>query len=200
MTANLLSAARLALALPFAVALFESTQRANLGEGPALATVVAASLFVVAAVSDLLDGVIARASGTTSEFGRLLDHLADFSFVEAGLVAAAWAGALPWALPPLVGFAFAQYVADSMFGFGSGGLRASRLGRINGVLYFFPLGGVLLAQLGAGALAEPSRYLAWFLALTTLVSVAQRLAGARLARRQRAPAEPVAGTADRSPR
>ena len=184
MIANLLSAARLAAALPFAVALFYSIERADTGQAPSTATWVAALLYVSAVLSDLLDGVVARAARTESEFGRLLDHLADFVFVASGLTAAAWGGALPWALPPLV----------------EPGLRGNWLGRANGVLYFFPLGGVLLAQLGMRPLANAAHYLAWLLVFTTLASVTQRFSRALAARRQTAPSEPAAETTGQSRR
>ncbi|MFI5316283.1 MAG: CDP-alcohol phosphatidyltransferase family protein, partial [Myxococcota bacterium] len=128
----------------------------------------------VAIASDLADGPLARARGTASAVGRALDHGADFAFVDAGLFAAARAGAVPWLLPALVAVAFAQYVADSYWLRRAGELRMSGLGRWNGVLYFTPLGGALLVQLGADFLASPNRWLAWALIASTAVSIVDR--------------------------
>lgn len=161
--ANLLSLLRLLLALPFAVLV-------SRGDSPALA----ATLFCAALASDLADGPIARARGTASGVGRALDHFADFSFVDLGLAAAASRGAVPWLLPALVAVAFAQYVVDSYWLHRAGQLRMSALGRWNGVLYFVPLGGALLVELGAGPLAGPTRWVAFALVLTTLASIADR--------------------------
>lgn len=47
---------------------------------------VALGLFGAAALTDLLDGAIARARGQTSDFGRVLDPIADKLLVAAALV------------------------------------------------------------------------------------------------------------------
>jgi len=48
--------------------------------------VLATVLFVIAAVTDYVDGLIARRCGATSDFGKLLDPLADKILVMAALV------------------------------------------------------------------------------------------------------------------
>lgn len=133
-----------------------------------------ATLFCVAVATDLADGPIARARGTASALGRVLDHLADFTFVDSGLAAAALRGAVPLALPLLVALAFLQYVADSYWLRRAGELRMSWLGRWNGILYFVPLAGALLVQLGAAALAAPTLWVGWALVLSTGLSIADR--------------------------
>jgi CDP-diacylglycerol--glycerol-3-phosphate 3-phosphatidyltransferase len=166
--ADLLSASRLVLALPFAWLVLR---------GEALA----AALFALAVASDLLDGPIARRSGAVSARGRLLDHGADFVFVTTGLLAAAWRGALPLLLPLAIVLAFAQYVLDSHFLHRAPGLRMSRIGRWNGVLYFVPLGGVCLSDLGVPGLEGATRASAWLLVATTALSIADRLLATRSA-------------------
>jgi phosphatidylglycerophosphate synthase len=166
--ADLLSASRLALALPFGWLV--------LG-GHALA----AALFALAVASDLLDGPLARRRGAVSPRGRLLDHGADFAFVTAGLVASAWRGAVPLLLPVAIALAFAQYVLDSHFLQREPGLRMSRIGRWNGVLYFVPLGGVCLVDLGVPGLETATRATAWLLVATSALSIADRLHAARSA-------------------
>jgi phosphatidylglycerophosphate synthase len=156
---------RLLLAPPLALALVRGT-----AAGGALG----ATLYCVAIASDLADGPIARARGTASGLGRALDHLADFSVVEFGLAAAAQRGSVPWLLPVLVAVAFFQYVADSYWLRRAGELRMSGLGRWNGILYFVPLGGALLVELGAGFLAAPTQWAAWALCASTLASIADR--------------------------
>ncbi|HXZ85161.1 MAG TPA: CDP-alcohol phosphatidyltransferase family protein [Myxococcota bacterium] len=163
--ANLLSLLRLLLAGPLVLALVRGTPAAG---------ALGATLFCVAIASDLADGPIARARGTAGALGRALDHSADFAFVDSGLCAAALRGLVPWPLPLLVALAFLQYVADSYWLRRAGELRMSGLGRWNGVLYFAPLAGALLVQLGAGALAAPTAWLGWALAASTLASMADR--------------------------
>lgn len=175
--ANLLSLLRLLLVLPFAVLVWL---------GGAANAALAAALFTVAIATDLADGPIARARGTESALGRALDHGADFLFVNGGLVAAASRGALPWLLPVLVAFAFAQYVVDSYLLHRARELRMSSLGRWNGILYFVPLGGAILVELGLDFLSQPTRWVAWALVLSTLASIADRaLAALRPASKER---------------
>jgi phosphatidylglycerophosphate synthase len=160
-----LSVARIALAYPFLLAMR--------GEGTG-AALLAALLFSLAVTSDVLDGRAARRLGTASAKGRLLDHTADFTFVVLGLVGAAMKGALsPW-LPIVVTLAFLQYVTDSWLVQPREGLRMSRLGRWNGILYFFPLAGDILARLVLPQLVPAVRLVALALVITTLLSMAER--------------------------
>ena len=161
--ANALSAFRLLLVLPFAWTVLQVSAQA------------AALFFMLAIASDLLDGRIARRRGTAGPVGRALDHGADFAFVTAGLAAAAARDLLSWLLPVLVALAFAQYAIDSYLLHRERQLRMSALGRWNGVLYFVPVGGVILADLGLAWLAPLMPAVAWLLVASTLASIADRL-------------------------
>ena len=188
--ANALSVLRLLSALPFALAMAYPTP-------PAAAA--AAGLLLLAIATDLLDGPIARSRGTSSALGGVLDHTADFVFVSAGLGAMALREAVPFVLPLLIVLAFSQYVVDSFVLHREKQLRMSRLGRSNGVLYFVPLVGDVLARLWFPALGLAVQGVAWLLALTTLISMLDRLLALPRARRT-APDSRAAGTADQSPR
>ena len=139
------------------------------------------ALFVALAVAtDVADGMVARARGTASPAGMLLDHTSDFLFVTASLAGGTAAGVIPIALPVLIVIAFAQYVIDSYFLHRHKALRMSRLGRRNGALYFVPLAVLAVAWLPfvpPGA-REPLGGLAgvvsWALVLSTLASIADR--------------------------
>lgn len=74
---NLITAARLVLAPVLAVLMFGS------GLGARLA---AFAVFVVAAVSDLWDGYLARRRGEITDFGKLADPLADKLLLAAALI------------------------------------------------------------------------------------------------------------------
>ncbi len=158
---------------------------------PALAVAVveglaglALLLFAAAVASDLLDGRVARRFGEETPLGGLLDHATDALFVSVGLGAVAVAGEVPAVLPLLVAAAFLQYVADSRAAAGRP-LRASPLGRWNGIAYFVLLG-VPLVRDGIG-LGWPPPGLVHFLGLvlvaSTLLSMADRLRAWRRARR-----------------
>jgi CDP-diacylglycerol--glycerol-3-phosphate 3-phosphatidyltransferase len=70
------------------------------------ATTAVATIFVLAAITDWLDGYLARKMGSSSEFGAFLDPVADKLMVATTLVllctrppAMAWARVAPWLLP-----------------------------------------------------------------------------------------------------
>ncbi len=135
----------------------------------------ACALFWLAVGTDLVDGRIARARGESTRFGGLLDHATDALFVSSGLAALAVAGRVPLLLPVLVAVAFGQYVLDSRWIAGEP-LRASALGRWNGVCYFVPLG-IVVTREAAGLTAPPDRavaILAWALVASTLLSMGDR--------------------------
>jgi phosphatidylglycerophosphate synthase len=132
--ANALTAVRLALVLPTAAAF----ARPEL-----LAPGVVVLLLCVAMTTDYLDGRVARTTGTASARGQLFDHGTDCFFVTGGLTGAAMTGLVTPLLPALIPVAFGQYVVDSYVWHRQPQLRASFLGRWNGVLYFVPL--VLIA-------------------------------------------------------
>jgi phosphatidylglycerophosphate synthase len=188
--ANTLTAARVLLALPFAFLMTRDGARA---------AALAALVLAAAIATDLFDGRVARRRGTASAAGRTFDHAADCVFVTSGLAGAAARGVVPWILPVLVAAAFVQYVIDSYLVHRQGALRMSPLGRWNGVLYFAPLGGDVLARGGLAWLERAVSGLAWMLVLSTIVSMAERLWAVRRLR-ERAVASPAGGTGDRPPR
>jgi CDP-diacylglycerol--glycerol-3-phosphate 3-phosphatidyltransferase len=188
--ANALTVVRVLLAFPFAACMAAADARH---------AAFAALILATAIVSDLLDGPIARRRGTVSEAGTLFDHTADALFVTSGLAAGALRGAFPWILPALVGAAFAQYVVDSYYAHGVGQLRASRLGRYNGILYFVPLGGDILVRLGFRFLQPFLTAVVWLLVASTMISMGERLIVALTARRRRDRASPCGERGDRTP-
>ena len=139
---------------------------------------VLALIMVVAIVSDLVDGKVARRTGSASARGMLFDHTTDCLFVTAGLAGAAMAGVLPVILPVLVPVAFSQYVLDSYLLHRQRQLRMSSLGRWNGVFYFAPLVMIAIAVLQVPLLSELARALvrpcAVLLALSTVASIVDR--------------------------
>jgi CDP-diacylglycerol--glycerol-3-phosphate 3-phosphatidyltransferase len=188
--ANALTVARVVLTMPLIVLMVREDQASALLAALVLATGIA---------TDVLDGRVARHRGTASPVGTLFDHAADCLFVTSGLAAGAVRGAFPWILPVLVVAAFGQYLVDSYWLHRQRTLRPSGLGRANGILYFVPLGGDVLARAGAGAIRPVVTALAWLLVLSTVLSMGERLWAVTRASR-RAPGSPAAGTADRPPR
>jgi cardiolipin synthase (CMP-forming) len=87
---NFICLIRIALVWPIAAAL-------NAGE-----QLAALSLFVAAAVSDGLDGYLAKRFDWTSELGKFLDPLADKLLLVTVFVESAWLGLVPWWLTAAV--------------------------------------------------------------------------------------------------
>jgi CDP-diacylglycerol--glycerol-3-phosphate 3-phosphatidyltransferase len=56
----------------------------------------AAIVFIAAAITDFLDGAIARKRGITSAFGALADPIADKALITVALVGLSLVGELPW--------------------------------------------------------------------------------------------------------
>ncbi len=57
---------------------------------------VAAALFAVAAATDRLDGWLARRRDEVTDWGKLVDPIADKALVGCTLVTLSWLGDLPW--------------------------------------------------------------------------------------------------------
>jgi CDP-diacylglycerol--glycerol-3-phosphate 3-phosphatidyltransferase len=188
--ANALTGARVLLAVPLALLMLRDDRPSAL---------LAALVLLVGIATDMLDGAVARRRGMASAAGGLFDHTTDCLFVATGLAAGAVRGAFPWILPVLVVAAFGQYVVDSYWIHRRHALRTSALGHCNGILYFVPLGGDVLARIGIDAVRPAVTALAWLLVGTTVLSMAERLRAVRRATRG-ARGWPVAGTEDRPPR
>jgi cardiolipin synthase len=136
---------------------------------------VATSLFLLAIITDILDGWLARKLSSVSAKGGLLDHSADAVLVAAILSTLSYLDLIPWTLPVFLMAAFVQYVLDSNALQGKT-LRTSRLGRYNGFGYYI-LSGIPLIQTSTGwqLISESSiYYLAWGLVLTTVISMTDR--------------------------
>jgi len=163
--ANALTAIRLLLVAPFAFFMARGDERS---------AVFALIAWVVALLTDFLDGPIARRRGTVTAFSGTFDHGSDFLFVTSGIFAGAYRGVFPWVLPVCITAAFAQYVIDSYWIHRQSKLRGSKLGRYNGMLYFVPPVVDILIRLGARFLQPLLTILVWGLVLSTLVSMGQR--------------------------
>ena len=136
---------------------------------------IALYVFVFAAVTDLLDGPVARRLNEASPLGGLFDHATDAAFVTCTLGACAAYHVIPWPLVVLIPAAFLQYTFDSRALAGQS-LRTSSLGRINGIAYFVLTGTVVVRE-GLGLSWPPLALVsafAWLLVMSTVLSMADR--------------------------
>lgn len=158
---NLICLLRIALVAPLVLAMVA-------GDQPRILV-----LFIIAAVSDGLDGYLAKRFNWTSDLGRVLDPLADKVLLVAVFITAAWLDIAPWWL------AAVAIARDLVIGFGAliyrlwfGPLR----GRPTGISKFNTMMqlGYLLAVILASASGFPPREvldaLAFVTVLTTLAS------------------------------
>jgi cardiolipin synthase len=87
---NLICLLRIALIWPILACLHQGRYLAALG------------LFILAAVSDGLDGYLAKRFGWTSRLGRFLDPLADKLLLVLVFIEGTWLGLIPWWLTAAV--------------------------------------------------------------------------------------------------
>lgn len=158
---NLICLLRIALVWPVVAAL-------EGGDYP-----LAVILFVVAAVSDGLDGYLAKRFGWTSELGKFIDPLADKLLLVAVFVSSTWLGLVPWWL------AAAAVGRDVMIGLGAlifrlwfGPLRGrpTIVSKINTLLQLGYLLGVMMKAAFEFPPAELLAALAVLTFATTLLS------------------------------
>jgi len=154
---NLICLVRMALIWPIVAALHGGRYGLALG------------LFVAAAVSDGLDGYLAKRFNWTSDLGRILDPLADKLLLVVVFVAATWLGLVPWWLTA------AAVARDVMIGLGAlvfriwfGPLRGrpTIISKINTALQIAYLSGVIVAAVSG---LPPAGFLI-ALAYTTLAT------------------------------
>jgi phosphatidylglycerophosphate synthase len=103
---------------------------------------MASLIFAVIAASDVVDGRIARAAGTASNWGRAFDHGADILFVLSCFATYAAIGVVGWWVPASIAIAFALYVIDARGSAPATPARrlAGRIGHIGGVCNYIVIG------------------------------------------------------------
>ena len=135
----------------------------------------ASFLLLLAILSDLLDGPIARKKDQETATGGLLDHSCDALLVAVLLFVLNKTHGIPLLLPILVLSSFLQYVLDSKSLSGHK-LRTSFLGRSNGIAYYVLVGICVFSQaISINQLDKLFIICAWILIASTLMSMSERL-------------------------
>jgi cardiolipin synthase (CMP-forming) len=134
---------------------------------------IALALFACAAVSDGLDGYLAKRFNWTSDLGKVLDPLADKLLLVVVFVAATWLGLVPWWLT-------ATAVArDVMIGLGAvvftlwfGPLqgRPTIISKVNTAVQLGYLVAVIVSAASGFPPTEILAALAWLTLATTVIS------------------------------
>lgn len=157
-------------------------------------------LYAVAALSDYLDGMLARASGTASRGGRAFDHGADAFLLFTAFWMLASRGRVPTVLPMVAMTAFALYVVH---GWQRGGslraidLTSSRSGALGGVLNYVVAGAAAAAVwIDVRALDQAIYAAAYAVSAINLAAAIERLPLLVMPARE----SPAAKTEARAPR
>ena len=66
------------------------------GGGDGSARDLAAAVFILASITDLADGAIARRYGLVTTFGKVADPIADKALIGVALISLSWLGDLSW--------------------------------------------------------------------------------------------------------
>lgn len=159
--ANMLTASRLVLAPVFFIVF---RWGGSLGLSPLAAAVALVVLFIVIELSDLLDGMAARSSGTTSSFGKLFDPFADVVARVTYFLCFAQAGVMPlWMLVVVLNREFGILFLRQLLAEKGVAMGARPGGKAKAVLYM-AAGALSLVylELPAFGIAMPG----WFLVLT----------------------------------
>ena len=149
------------------------------------ADLAAFALFVLAAVTDFFDGWLARRLDATSDFGRMMDPIADKAMVITALcVLLMLTGPDAWALAPVAAILFREVLVSGLREFLAGRivLPPTLLAKWKTTVQMTALAGLLLAgglgdpymsgegAAAAGPLALASVALLWIAAAMTLVT------------------------------
>ncbi|MGH3519440.1 MAG: CDP-diacylglycerol--glycerol-3-phosphate 3-phosphatidyltransferase [Haloechinothrix sp.] len=95
--ANALTLSRLIIVPLFLAALFAKA------DGELSWRITAAVLFAVAAITDQIDGWVARKYGLITDFGKVADPIADKALIGSALVGLSLLGELPWWVTGVIG-------------------------------------------------------------------------------------------------
>lgn len=100
----------------------------------------AAAVFVIAAATDRLDGHLARSRNLVTEFGKLLDPIADKLLIGSALVALGMLGDVPWWVVLVILVREVGITVWRLVLVRNGVIPASRGGKIKTVLQIIAIG------------------------------------------------------------
>lgn len=122
--ANILTMLRIALVPVFLVVLFVGD-----GHEPAW-RIAAAAVFAIAALTDRIDGQLARKLGLITDFGKIADPIADKALIGAALVGLSMLGDLSWWVTGIIAFRELGITALRFVVIRHGVIPASRGGKV----------------------------------------------------------------------
>ncbi|MHC4172092.1 MAG: CDP-alcohol phosphatidyltransferase family protein [Planctomycetota bacterium] len=158
---NILTFGRLVLAIIFLIMILYSPSRYAQGELPFPDFLdIAFILFVIAGLTDIIDGIVARKLNVTSKFGRMVDPLADKALVCGAFVCFAIIGE-----PKLFGFGPITLAAAEARGVN---FAATVSGKVKMFLQSFAIGTVIIKM----AHVQTATWGYWFTTVTFVIMLA----------------------------
>jgi CDP-diacylglycerol--glycerol-3-phosphate 3-phosphatidyltransferase len=133
-----------------------------------------ASLFLVTALTDLLDGYLARRRKQVTTLGRLLDPIADKLLISSALVSLVWLQMVPaWMVVIIIGREFAVSGLRSIAAHEGFSIHVSPLGKGKMVTQVAAIVGILLGHKYEGWVQATANVLLWAVVILALVSMLQ---------------------------
>lgn len=133
-----------------------------------------ASLFLAAALTDLLDGYLARRRKQVTTLGRLLDPIADKLLISSALVALVQLKIAPaWMVAIIIGREFAVSGLRSIAAHEGFSIDVSSLGKGKMVTQVAAVVGLILGHKYAGWVQATANVLLWAVVFFALVSMVQ---------------------------
>jgi CDP-diacylglycerol--glycerol-3-phosphate 3-phosphatidyltransferase len=132
------------------------------------------SLFLGAALTDLLDGYLARRRRQVTTLGRLLDPIADKLLISSALVSLVQLELAPaWMVVIIIGREFAVSGLRSIAASEGFTIDVSTLGKGKMVLQVAAVVGLILGRAHPGWVRQTAKALLWAVALLALISMIQ---------------------------
>lgn len=132
--ANMLTMARIALVPVFAFALLVDS-----GQSVAW-RLIAAAAFAIAAITDRFDGQLARNRGLVTDFGKIVDPIADKALIGAALIGLSYLDLLPWWVTVVILVRELGITVLRLVVVRRGVIPASRGGKLKTVVQIFAIG------------------------------------------------------------
>lgn len=143
-------------------------------EDPEARTLWGASLFLVAALTDMLDGYLARRRRQVTTLGRLLDPIADKLLISSALIALVWRHTAPaWMVVVIIGREFAVSGLRGIAAHEGFSIDVSRMGKGKMVMQVAAVVGLILGEKYHGFVEVTAEVLLWAVVFFALVSMAQ---------------------------
>lgn len=92
------------LIFPFYLVGFSFPQYEVMGIYVRLEYIIAGIIFIIASLTDFLDGYLARKNNQVTDLGKMLDAIADKALVNSALIILAYKGFIPVAIPVIIIF------------------------------------------------------------------------------------------------